>query len=92
MELTARPERVPPVAVTSDRSNPVGAALKVKVTVAVPPAFKDVLSVLITTPGAETAVSESALGAMPVLPATSKYFPLTPTVTAPLAVGVTLAV
>ncbi len=87
-----RPERAPPETVTSETSNPVGAALKVKVTVAVLPALKDVLSVVITTPGAATAVSESALGTVPVLPATSKYLPLTPTVTAPLAVGVTLAV
>ena len=68
---TANPEMVPPVTVTSVASNPVGAALKVKVTVAVLPALKDVLSVVITTPGAATAVSDSTLGAVPALPATS---------------------
>ena len=71
VELTAKPEMAPPVTVTSVASNPVGAALNVKVTVAVPPAFKVVLSMVITTPGADTAVNDSKLGAMPVLPATS---------------------
>ena len=71
MELTARPEMVPPVTFTSVASNPVGAAVKVKVTVAVVPALNDVLSAVMTTPGADTAVSDSALGAVPVLPATS---------------------
>ena len=92
MALTVKPEMVPPLTVTSVASNPVGAALKVKVTVALPPILNAVLSRLITTPGADTAVNDSRLGATPVLPAISKYLPLTPTVTEPLAVGVTVAV
>ena len=62
---------MPPVTVTSSFTNPVGAALNVKVTVAVVPALTDALSAVINTPGAATAVNNSALGAMPALPATS---------------------
>ena len=69
-------DKVPPVTVTSSLTKPVGAAVKVKVTVAVVPALKDVLSAVMTTPGAETAVSDSRplsapMAATPALPATS---------------------
>ena len=63
-------EITPPVAVMSLASNPVGTALKVNVTTAVSPTLKDVLLVVITTPGAVTAVNASD-AAVPRLPAVS---------------------
>ncbi len=63
-------EITPPVTVMSLASNPVGTALKVNVTTAVPPAVRTVLSLVINTPGAVTAVNASD-AAVPRLPAVS---------------------
>ena len=70
--LTVGVPSVPPVVVTSDAAKPVGASLKVKVTVAVSPALRALALLVMARVGAK--VSMLMLGvvpAPPLLPAAS---------------------
>ena len=52
MLLTVRPDNVPPVVVTSEALRPVGTSLNVKVMVAVCPASKESVLLVMATVGA----------------------------------------
>ena len=70
--LTARALNVPPVVVTSDAANPVGASLKVKVMVAVSPALRALALLVIVRVGASVSMLiVGVVPAPPLLPAAS---------------------
>ena len=65
-------ERVPPKTVMSPSAKPVGASVKVKVMVAVSPALRELLSLVIDRVGAWVSkVSDGVVPAPPLLPAAS---------------------
>lgn len=94
--LAFRSDNVPPEALISLASKPIGVSLKVNVSTAVSPAARFFRSLVITTLGAAVStVNDGELPAAPALPAASEYFPVPTVILAVpkfvLTVGVKLA-